>query len=814
MGVANATINAEGNLIVTLTDGSEIDAGQVSGSSNHRVFFLDNFDSDTSSNYLGSEFDVSDGKLNVIATPVPSYVIHKEPFSFPVGTKVTVLVPDPRAIYEAEGLWLFTDTTATDRLAVTRGTYNSGTSHGYRFQTEQGLIVPRVVGTSNPVTFSIERTANDTFRLEVIDAGTVVAAHAHIDAEWTTRTHFYVGMHGFRDINSATVSYDNLQLTQSNNNQGGTSITSGTGAPADELGSDGDTYLDRGTGELYYKISGVWNATGQSLLGPEGPQGDKGDQGVAGPTGPKGDTGAQGLQGLTGATGPQGPQGEQGPAGADGQDGANGTNGRNGTDAVGIANANINTAGSLILTLTDGTQINAGSFSAPNTYELGDFGTFAIGFTRIGNAQNIGDTKVNEYGETRIDGAVDYHYSISTYEISRNQVLKAIAAGLTGIQAPDYWGYYSYPSDPYYQEEINKPAAEMTLGEVARFVNFLNTAQGYHEAYKINTITGEFDLWSETDPGFNPLNPLRNNLARYWIPSVDEWYKAAYYDPNHGGEGVGGYWKYATGSDTPPTAVEQGTAPGTAVFYDPVNGGAYQPAEVTKAGGPSPYGTVGQNGNVSEWTETTREQYRTDDQEWWSWSYIYPNDDRIIMGGDYHAQIDENYYSSEGTLSKDGNFEFSNGYPDNRTHERGFRVACRTNQGPVEPPQNSQFQVINDSFSWHAAKADAEARGGRLAVLNTQQKIETANALLSSVYSGELWIGLTDEEIEGQWKWITGEILTTANWANGEPNDGYSLGEPGEDYAYILTYTGYRWNDETFSRTRGYLLEITSPNNN
>ena len=66
--------------------------------------------------------------------------------------------------------------------------------------------------------------------------------------------------------------------------QNGNSMTSGTGAPADELGSDGDTYLDRATGELYYKISGVWNATGQSLLGPEGPQGAQGDQGVAGPT--------------------------------------------------------------------------------------------------------------------------------------------------------------------------------------------------------------------------------------------------------------------------------------------------------------------------------------------------------------------------------------------------------------------------------------------------------------------------------------------------------------------------------------------------
>ena len=217
VGVANASIDENGHLVLTLTDGSTINAGQVRDVPDPPSVFLDNFDVDTSLNYLGSGFDVSGGRLNIIATPVPSYVMHKEPFSFPVGTKVTVSVPDHRAIYEAEGLWLFTDTTAADRLAVTRGTYNGGTSHGYRFQTEQGLIVPRVVGTSNPVTFSIERTANDAFRLEVIDAGTVVAAHVHTDAEWTTRTHFYVGLHGYRDINSATVSYDNLQVVQPNN---------------------------------------------------------------------------------------------------------------------------------------------------------------------------------------------------------------------------------------------------------------------------------------------------------------------------------------------------------------------------------------------------------------------------------------------------------------------------------------------------------------------------------------------------------------------------------------------------------------------
>jgi Asp-tRNA(Asn)/Glu-tRNA(Gln) amidotransferase A subunit family amidase len=46
--------------------------------------------------------------------------------------------------------------------------------------------------------------------------------------------------------------------------------------------------------------------------------------------------------------------------------------------------------------------------------------------------------------------------------------------------------------------------------------------------------------------------PARNNGATFYIPTEDQWYKAAYYK---GGGTTAGYWDYATRSDTPPTAV-------------------------------------------------------------------------------------------------------------------------------------------------------------------------------------------------------------------------------------------------------------------
>ena len=103
-------------------------------------------------------------------------------------------------------------------------------------------------------------------------------------------------------------------------------------------------------------------------------------------------------------------------------------------------------------------------------------------------------------------------------------------------------------------------------------------------------------MWASGDAGFNAANPFRNSQAHYFLPSLDEWYKAAYYDPTNGV-----YYDFPTGSDSLPTAVAGGTAAGTTVIDQPIDNG---PADITLAGGLSPYGTMGQGGNVLEWQET------------------------------------------------------------------------------------------------------------------------------------------------------------------------------------------------------------------
>jgi formylglycine-generating enzyme required for sulfatase activity len=203
--------------------------------------------------------------------------------------------------------------------------------------------------------------------------------------------------------------------------------------------------------------------------------------------------------------------------------------------------------------------------------------SFEIEFVTIGNPGNAPDTT----GSPNPAGSVPYPYRIGRYEVSEEMIAKANALGALGItkdaRGPD------------------KPATNISWFEAARFVNWLNTRTGSAPAYKFDA-SGNFQLWNEMDAGYNPANRFRNSRAAYFLPSADEWYKAAFFDPVNGV-----YWDYPTGSNSPPIAVASGTAPGTAIVMQGIAAG---PADIMTAGGLSPYGTMAQGGNAWEWEET------------------------------------------------------------------------------------------------------------------------------------------------------------------------------------------------------------------
>jgi hypothetical protein len=230
-------------------------------------------------------------------------------------------------------------------------------------------------------------------------------------------------------------------------------------------------------------------------------------------------------------------------------------------------------------------------FSAITTCAWGDvFGsganTFEIDFVTIRNPGNAADTT----GSPNPAGSVSYSYRIGMFEISEQMIDKANAVGALGITKTS--------------RGADKPATQVSWNEAARFVNWLNTSTGSPAAYKFAVQPGQvgysptasIELWTAGDAGYDPNNLYRNSSARYFLPSVHEWYKAAYYDP-----ASGVYYDYPTGSNAAPTPVASGTAAGTAVYGQPA---ASVPADVNLAGGLSPYGTMGQGGNVHETEET------------------------------------------------------------------------------------------------------------------------------------------------------------------------------------------------------------------
>jgi hypothetical protein len=203
---------------------------------------------------------------------------------------------------------------------------------------------------------------------------------------------------------------------------------------------------------------------------------------------------------------------------------------------------------------------------------------FDIAFVSIGNPHNLDDTT----GSPNPVGKVEYFYRMGKFEISEDMINKANILGALGITHQNHGA--------------NKPATSISWFEAARFVNWLNTSTGHTPAYKFNGST--FELWHSGDTGYNPSNPFRNRQAFYFLPSADEWYKAAYYDPD-----TSRYYDYPTGSNIPPDGIDfAGDTRFQAVFYD--GGRNPYPNDITDVGVLSPYGTGGQGGNVWELEET------------------------------------------------------------------------------------------------------------------------------------------------------------------------------------------------------------------
>lgn len=220
-------------------------------------------------------------------------------------------------------------------------------------------------------------------------------------------------------------------------------------------------------------------------------------------------------------------------------------------------------------------------------------------------------------------GSVAYEFAIGAGEITVRQYLDFLNAVATVPATPaiealwvqdmqDTKGYVSAgliaragsgsTADPYLYTEV----ADSALGEGSSRRAILNISW-FSAARFANWLHNGATATSSTESGAYALDGatsgvvMKNPDARWWIPSDDEWYKAAYYDPSKPGDNQ--YWEYPTKSDTLPLAEAFPGGANSANF----DGALPEGQKITPTGAYSKslnfYGTYDQAGLLWEWTD-------------------------------------------------------------------------------------------------------------------------------------------------------------------------------------------------------------------
>ncbi|MFH1615101.1 MAG: SUMF1/EgtB/PvdO family nonheme iron enzyme [Planctomycetota bacterium] len=263
-------------------------------------------------------------------------------------------------------------------------------------------------------------------------------------------------------------------------------------------------------------------------------------------------------------------------------------------------------------------------------------------FVVVGDPCNAIDTFIDpETGVAR--GAVNYKYSMAKYEVSNAQY----AEFLNAVAASDphkLWDYdeqfgFDTMGDPTYpmrggitrsgspgsyayaaiSGRENMPVLWVSWRSAARFVNWM------HNGQQNDPITAEYGAYDTSTfyvdfPGseYHYDQTHHDPNALYWLPTWDEWYKAAFYK---GGGMDAGYWDYpvqCTGNQPPPAVWEDPPMVGgpfnvpyainyyADLFFPELDPPQFEGDLVdvnfyTIAA--SAYGTFQQGGNAAEWVE-------------------------------------------------------------------------------------------------------------------------------------------------------------------------------------------------------------------
>jgi hypothetical protein len=254
-------------------------------------------------------------------------------------------------------------------------------------------------------------------------------------------------------------------------------------------------------------------------------------------------------------------------------------------------------------------------------------------------------------------GAVNYEYRLTRTEVTNAQYLEFVAAYSPfyagpfpsavqdwGLQGFDLYSATNDPADPqwFVAPGAEQFAADMSWINAARYCNWLHNDR-INAAWAFETGAYDTSTFVNQGSGVWSGQNVRSPNARFWVPSLDEWVKGMYYDPNKFGQGVGGYNLYPTGSDIAPVTGLPGT-PGaqTSVDLGPdrFNVGSYPNVM-------SPWGLLDGSGSKREMAE---------------WDQISGGRIGGVLSGTSNASIAPDLFDLLGySFIGGGNAQFSNG---------------------------------------------------------------------------------------------------------------------------------------------------------
>ncbi len=237
-----------------------------------------------------------------------------------------------------------------------------------------------------------------------------------------------------------------------------------------------------------------------------------------------------------------------------------------------------------------------------------------IEFRTVGNPGNAGDP--GNFGR----GAVAHEYRIGAFEVTNAQY----AAFLNAVAASDPRGLFNanMGSNPRggitrsgtdgsftYSVKLNmgnKPVNFVNFFDAARMANWLTNGQGSG-----STESGVYALSGNT---LTAITRDLSNPSQVFLPTENEWLKAALHRPASQGGDTDNFWRFATQSNNEPvsataTATGDIANPGANVVnYRSTTDWNGQDGNVTtvgSAGNASFYGAFDMAGNVQEWLEST-----------------------------------------------------------------------------------------------------------------------------------------------------------------------------------------------------------------